>query len=673
MQQFSTAILSALLSFFVTADEQPQQAQSDQCYEICSESPENLTDKNTFYIDKPADAKNIGNNHLPSFLAPIIAATKTYVLLTDNLPTGAGPADVLRYTVTITNNGDMDANNVIFTDMIDINTTLVPGSLESSPILRNDTYSTVGNVSISVPAGTGLLANDTDLDGDVITVTSVNTAGTQGDVTFMADGSFTFNPAPGFTGTTTFEYTGTDGLFSRTATVSVTMTGMIWFINASAAAGGDGRINTPFNSMNAFNTTAMDDPGDNIFVYLGTYTNTSSTTLLGTQKLIGQGAVGASLAALTGVTFSVHPPISPATIPAVNGTNPTINQAGNSIVLGSSNQVRGLNINNTSGTSLSGMSFGTFTARQITIANTGGIAINLATGVLDVLIQSVSASNGTYGIRLASTTGSFEITGTGTTDGTGGTFSNISLRGIELITASNITLRNLTMNNANTTDAGGDGTCDEDQNLACHAAIYMQNVTGTNLFNNVDINGTVEQGINGNGVTNLTMTNCTVNNAGSGGDIEENGLKFINLTGTCSFTGCTFSNSARRNSHIRNDAGSINLNVQNCSFSNTAYDIGRFDCFEMRTLSNSSATVTLNNSTFHRAGSKAIQCLAEGNSSFVLNITNSTVQRFGNPMAGIEVGSNGANATMDYNIINNPVIESSEKLQFLARLLLLRT
>lgn len=665
MQHFSTAILSALLSLFVTADRPNQQVQSDQCHDICAVTQESHSDPKTLHIGKPVMPENPGNNHLPSFLAPIIAATKTYVLLTDNLPTGAGPGDVLRYTVNITNSGDMDANNVLFTDMIDINTTLVPGSLKSSPILRNDAYSTVGNVSISVPSGTGLLSNDTDLDGDVITVTAVNTAGTQGDVTFMADGSFTFNPAPGFTGTTTFTYTATDGLFPRTATVSVTMTGMIWFINASAAAGGDGRLNTPFNTMNAFNTTAMDDPGDNIFVYTGTYSNTSSTTLLASQRLIGQGAVGASLAALTGVTFSVHPPISPATIPAVNGTNPTINQAGNSIVLGNTNQVRGFNINNTGSTALSGSNFGTLTARQLTIANTGGIAINLGTGVLDVIVQSVSASNGTYGIRLGSTTGSFEITGSGTTDGSGGTFSNISLRGIELITATNITLRNLTMNNANTTDAGGDTVCDEDQNLACHAAIYMQNVTGTNLFNNVDINGTVEQGINGNNVANLTLTNCTVNNAGAGGDIEENGLKFINLSGTCSFTGCTFSNSARRNTHIRNDAGNLNLNVQNCSFSNTAYDISRFDCFEMRTLSNSSATVTLNNSTFHRAGSKGIQCLAEGSSTFNLNVTNSSIQRFGNPMAGIEVGSVGS-ATMNYNVNDNTAIEAQGEVAVLA-------
>src|SRR5690606_41122602 len=121
-----------------------------------------------------------------------------------------------------------------------------------------------------------------------------------------------------------------DGIFNSTGTVSVTVTGMIWFINASAGAGGDGRLSAPFNTMNAFNGSSLDGTGDNIFVYSGTYTNTTSTILLANQNLIGQGAVG-SLATLASVTFSGFSPISPATIPTVGGTNPIINQAGNSV------------------------------------------------------------------------------------------------------------------------------------------------------------------------------------------------------------------------------------------------------------------------------------------------------------------------------------------------------
>ncbi len=191
------------------------------------------------------------------------------------------------------------------------------------------------------------------------------------------------------------------------------------------------------------------------------------------------------------------------------------------------------------------------------------------------------------------------------------------------------------MTNANTADAGFDGVCDEDDNTACYAAIHMSAVTGTNLFNNVDITTTAEHGINGNTVTNLTLTNCTVTGAGDLDGSQEGAVKFIDLTGTCSFTGCTFSESGTRNGFIRTGTGSLNLTINNCSFSNTSYDVARFDCFEMRTLNAATATVNITNSTFHRAGSKGIQCLAEGSSTFNFNITGSSVQRFGNPMAGL--------------------------------------
>ena len=202
------------------------------------------------------------------WLAPSVSALKTVAQIgTDNGTAGPTPGDVLEYTITVTNASTVDdATAVKFTDTIDPNTTLVPGSVKTAPIAVNDFYSTVGNVSISVPAN-GLLANDVNLDGDAITVSGIDviSTDTKGTVTYLADGSFTFNPNPGFTGTTTFKYTVTDGTFSSTGTVSITVTGLIWFVNASAASGGDGRLNSPYNNMNAFNASSLDDSSDVIF------------------------------------------------------------------------------------------------------------------------------------------------------------------------------------------------------------------------------------------------------------------------------------------------------------------------------------------------------------------------------------------------------------------------
>ncbi|HMR89674.1 MAG TPA: Ig-like domain-containing protein, partial [Saprospiraceae bacterium] len=661
MDFITTLILTLLLQTAAIDSNVKFEDNPQMKIEECSPQPDHKMVKYAMCIDRRSD-----EDVLPflNMMAPSITATKSAALVgVDNGPTGPSPGDVIEYTVIIGNAaGAMDATGVIFTDVIDANTTLVPGSLKTSVVAVNDAYSTVGNVSISVPSGSGLLINDINLDGDVLNVTGINTAGTQGNVTFAADGSFTFNPSPGYEGTTTFTYTVSDGTFTSVGTVSVTVTGMIWFINASAAPGGDGRLGSPWNSINTFNGSALDGTGDNIFVYSGTYTNTSSTLLLGSQRLIGQGAVG-TLASLAGVTFSSFSPISPAVIPSVGGTNPVINQAGNSVNAQSVNRIYGITINNTSGTALISNASTSLLIRDLIVNNTGGIAVNFNSSALDVVFRTVSASNGSYGMRISNTTGSLEITGTGTTDGSGGLFNNIGSRGIELINATNITLRNLTMTNANTIETGFDGICDYDDNLLCNAAIYMNNVA-TAVLNNVDISTTNEHGINGNVVSNLTLTNCT--STGNGDSEEENALKFRNLTGTCNFSGCTFSNAYYRNSHIINTSGNLTLTVDNCNFENTGYLVTRQDCFEMRTQSNATATVTITNSSFARAGSKGVQALAEDNSNFVFNFTSNTIRNFGNPMAGIEVGSNGANANMNYNINNNTEISSQGEVAVLA-------
>ena len=91
---------------------------------------------------------------------------------------------------------------------------------------------------------------------------------------------------------------------------------------------------------------------------------------MGQQNLIGQGAAGASLAALAGVTFSVHPPMGGVSIPSINGRHPIINQAGNTINMQSNNEVRGIEINNTSGTALQGNGFTTALVREVIINKT---------------------------------------------------------------------------------------------------------------------------------------------------------------------------------------------------------------------------------------------------------------------------------------------------------------
>ena len=106
----------------------------------------------------------------PEPFAPVITATKSATIINDDGDNKADPEvspnpEKIEYTVTISNTGTTDATNVVFTDTISNNTTLVNGSITTQPIAVNDTYSSIGNVGINVPDGaTDLLGNDCDPD-----------------------------------------------------------------------------------------------------------------------------------------------------------------------------------------------------------------------------------------------------------------------------------------------------------------------------------------------------------------------------------------------------------------------------------------------------------------------------------------------------------------------------
>ncbi|MFI5455636.1 MAG: Ig-like domain-containing protein [Isosphaerales bacterium] len=94
---------------------------------------------------------------------------------------------------------------------------------ESAPVAAADSYSAMPGQTLTVPAATGVLANDTDADGDTLTPTVVSNV-SDGTLTLNGDGSFTYTPKAGFTGTDSFTYQDSDGvLTSGVATVTITV------------------------------------------------------------------------------------------------------------------------------------------------------------------------------------------------------------------------------------------------------------------------------------------------------------------------------------------------------------------------------------------------------------------------------------------------------------------
>ena len=74
-----------------------------------------------------------------------------------------------------------------------------------------DFYAATENGLLGVDAASGLLSNDSDPDGDSITVAAVIRGPESGSLQWTSDGQFTYTPSPGFFGADSFRYTLTDG------------------------------------------------------------------------------------------------------------------------------------------------------------------------------------------------------------------------------------------------------------------------------------------------------------------------------------------------------------------------------------------------------------------------------------------------------------------------------
>ncbi len=97
-------------------------------------------------------------------------------------------------------------------------------AVNDAPIAVNDTLSLSPGTTLSVTAP-GILANDTDIDSPSLTAILVSTTAF-GNLTLNPNGSFTYQPNPGFVGTDSFTYRANDGSLNsaNTATVSLVVT-----------------------------------------------------------------------------------------------------------------------------------------------------------------------------------------------------------------------------------------------------------------------------------------------------------------------------------------------------------------------------------------------------------------------------------------------------------------
>jgi outer membrane protein OmpA-like peptidoglycan-associated protein len=127
------------------------------------------------------------------------------------LPGSLGLSNIA-YTVSDAD-GATATGNVTVT-VTDINTA------NNAPVAADDAYFTTVNASRTI----NVLANDSDPDGDILTLVSVSTSGSLGTVIDInADGTVTYVPPANWCGTDSFTYTITDGQQEVSATVTITI------------------------------------------------------------------------------------------------------------------------------------------------------------------------------------------------------------------------------------------------------------------------------------------------------------------------------------------------------------------------------------------------------------------------------------------------------------------
>ncbi len=116
--------------------------------------------------------------------------------------------DSFAYTVSDGNGG---------TDTATVTVTVTP--VNDAPLAQNDAASTSPNEAVVI----AVLANDSDVDGDALTVTAASGASNG---SLATDGTtVTYTPDAGFRGTDGFTYTISDGTLTSTANVTVTIGG----------------------------------------------------------------------------------------------------------------------------------------------------------------------------------------------------------------------------------------------------------------------------------------------------------------------------------------------------------------------------------------------------------------------------------------------------------------
>ncbi|MDT5063794.1 MAG: hypothetical protein QOH63_4253, partial [Acidobacteriota bacterium] len=227
--------------------------------------------------DTPKAITLTGSDVDSSSLSYIIVANPAHGTL-------SGSAPNLTYTPSANYNGtdsftfkinDGSADSNIATVSITIN------AVNDAPQALNDSYSTNENTTLNMPAA-GVLTNDTDVDSPSLTAILVSNA-SNGTAVVNANGSFTYTPNAGFSGTDSFTYKANDGAADSnqaTVTISVKEGGALQFSSATYSvneSGGSATITITRTGGSAGTATVLFSTSNGTALAGQDYTTVSQT------------------------------------------------------------------------------------------------------------------------------------------------------------------------------------------------------------------------------------------------------------------------------------------------------------------------------------------------------------------------------------------------------------
>jgi hypothetical protein len=487
------------------------------------------------------------------------------------------------------------------------------------PNVVNDTYAPaiVGNMSIDTATGTAFSVLSNDSAGTTANLVGGGTTAQGGTVSLDSLGRFTYQPPRGYEGPDSFQYTAThtaSGLTSAPATVSLTVAGMVWFVNNNAGAcvsSCDGRQTNPYTALDLFqavNTGTPTNPkaGDSVFLYESATAYTSPAAapvaLLNNQKLIGQDFAG-TFAAATGLTVPDTTVGVPVLTPGAPFSTVASVAGQNIVLLASGNTIRGLTLspaNNAAVAFVGPGSIGTATVDQVILSLAGsgsGIGLALHTGTLNVQNSSiVGGGTGTAVAVSGAANGSAVFTNTPVTR-TGGRLLDVQSRtaggAVTFDAASVLTL----------TGAATDG-------------IVLQNNASTtlSLLGGFSVTTTAGRGFLANNTGTVTIGGASnLINATGGAALD---VTATTIAGSPTFTSVSSTNPASQGILLSNAGGGFTIGTTTVSGSGTQRILVTGStvsaAFGNTTLNGGSDAVSLQNNS---AGTRSFGTLTIGNTT----------------------------------------------------------